>query len=408
FYQRRDWSDANTYWRDIATLVRGGVDSRTGDASLIAATARDIVAGATDDRSRAQRLVRWCRREILPTSEAQDEQRFRNDLVPSISEVIETRLGREEDAARVLVALARAAGLQAEQVVFESRNWLPLQKGIMTALPLEYEAVRLRGDGLDALCRPRATGVAWNELHARVDGMQGLVCSAAGVEFVPAPVRDVARLERQGEFHVSPTGDVEGALQVRLTGAWAESWLERTRDRSRSEDVLREIQRLRDEGAKLTGVTASVAGADSDTVTVRAQLRWPGYATITGKRLLLQPGLWAARAPALFPSESRNSAIVFPFAWQESDSLVFHLPEGHGLDPGEPQPAFEAETILRHDARLAGASPGGRQLTWVRHLAVADPAKTSYSRSLYPDLRRAFQTVAERDQAMIAATKASP
>ncbi|MEQ1833903.1 MAG: DUF3857 domain-containing protein, partial [Candidatus Eisenbacteria bacterium] len=55
FYQRRDWSDANTYWRDIATLVRGGVDSRTGDAALIAATARDIVAGATDDRSRAQR-----------------------------------------------------------------------------------------------------------------------------------------------------------------------------------------------------------------------------------------------------------------------------------------------------------------------------------------------------------------
>ena len=408
FYQMREWSDANKYWREIASAVRGVSDSKAGDAAVVTAMAREIVAGATDDRTRAQRLVRWCRREILPTTEAQDEQRFRSNVVPSTSEVIETRSGREEDAARALVALARAAGLQADQVLFETRTWVPLQKGIMTALPLHYSAVRLRGADLDVICRPRATGVPWNELHARVDGMQGLVCAESGVEFVTAPVRGAARIEREGDFQVSPSGDVEGTLQVRLTGAWAESWLERTRDRSKSEEVLREIQRSGKEGAKFSGITATVAGADSDTVTVRAQLQWPGYATVTGKRMLLQPGLWAARAPALFPAESRSAPIVFPFAWQESDSLLFHLPVGHVLEPGEPQPAFEAETILRHDTRVAGPGPEGLPLTWVRHLTVADPAKTSYSRSLYPDLRRAFQTLAERDQATLALSKATP
>jgi hypothetical protein len=223
---------------------------------------------------------------------------------------------------------------------------------------------------------------------------------------VTAPVRTASELRRAAEVEVRPNGDVEGSLRMQLTGHWAEVWLDRVRDPSRREDVLLDINRLSKDGAKLSEIVTSVAGADSDSVLVQARFQWPAFTTVTGKRVLLQPALWAARAPALFASASRQTPIAFQFGWAESDSIVFHLPPGYRLESSDPTPSFEATGLLRHELDVDATHADRGVVTLVRHLTCASEGRTTFPRSIYSDVRQAFQTVAERDQMTLSFAKA--
>ena len=68
-------------------------------------------------------------------------------------------------------------------------------------------------------------------------------------------------------------------------------------------------------------------------VVVRHGVTVPGYATRTGKRILLQPAFFQHNAQPRFTASTRKFDLYFDYGWMEDDEVTIDLPAGWELDP---------------------------------------------------------------------------
>jgi hypothetical protein len=61
-------------------------------------------------------------------------------------------------------------------------------------------------------------------------------------------------------------------------------------------------------------------------------IRVPGYAARTGKRLFVQPAFFQHGLGPLFPTSVRKHDIYFNYPWVEQDEVTIELPQGFILD----------------------------------------------------------------------------
>ena len=139
---------------------------------------------------------------------------------------------------------------------------------------------------------------------------------------------------------------------------------------------------------------------------VSAKFSWPGYATVTEKRILLQPALWSARQPATFPAKTRQTAVELPFVWSERDSVQFQLPAGYKLEGGDRLESLEVEPLLWHWLGVVKAE--AQTLEFVRRIQCGSSDHLTYSRPNYPTVKQAFDAVAERDQYTVTLARVLP
>src|SRR5262249_15916358 len=75
---------------------------------------------------------------------------------------------------------------------------------------------------------------------------------------------------------------------------------------------------------------------------VRHKVTVPGYATRTGKRILLQPPFFERNYSPRFTETNRKWDIYFDYGRSEDDQVTIELPEGWELD----QPMAPVSTKL--------------------------------------------------------------
>lgn len=407
YYLRTDVTDQDSYWGAFSGRLAREVDENVGARDEVAALTKSIVAGATADSVKLQRLVRWCRREVRDLSFDEFMARRRRNREPKISDLLEARAATDLEAAVVLVAMAKAAGLRASLVLLESRSGLPYRKSVLNGAALSMPAVMVECEARGHLCTARARGIPWDGLPWEAEGMRGISCAKDSFTYMTSQVAGASSLDRVTDATLLANGDVEGTLRVRLSGHWVEEWFDRVHEPSEGEAAMRAINRWGQDGPRLSELAATVAGVDSDTVVVSMRFRWPSFATATEKRILVQPALWSARSPAMFAAETRQSSVMFPFCWSESDSIVFRLPAGARVEAGDSPPVFEAKPLLVHALGVSSTDKPG-EFTFMRRMYCASAEHTTYPRSAYADVRQAFQTLAERDQYTLTLAKSAP
>ncbi len=407
YYLNVENTDPDKFWGGLGAAIAGRVPPQDAGSADVKALAQEIAGDATVDSLQLQRLVRWCRREIRPMTPEEFLQRWRRTGGKlKVSEVLESRTGTDSDAAQALASLAGALRIRADVVFLESRSGMPFRRGVLSPSPLLVAAVQAYVGGTSRLCSVRAKGVAWDELPWDAEGMKGIVCSQDSSGFMTAQVAGPSLMQRIAQATVHPNGDLDGAMTLRLERHWAEEWFDRLAAKGSPDSVITQLVHWNADGPKLREVSAHASGADSDTVVVSAKFSWPGYATVTEKRILLQPAIWSARQPATFPAKTRQTSVELPFVWSERDSVQFELPAGYKLEGGDRLEPFEAEPLLWHWLGVVKAE--GTLLEFVRRIQCGSSEHLTYSRSNYPTVKQAFDAVAERDQYTVTLAKVLP
>jgi hypothetical protein len=131
-------------------------------------------------------------------------------------------------------------------------------------------------------------------------------------------------------------------------------------------------------------------------VVVKHKVSIPGYATRTGKRILVQPAFNQRNVGARFTAKDRKWDMYFPYGWEEDDEVSIVLPAGWELDQAlAPQSSklggvgvYQAELLVTKDGRTLLYK---RKLDWGLTGDVLIPA------AAYLQVKKAFDFVQEQD-----------
>ena len=174
-------------------------------------------------------------------------------------------------------------------------------------------------------------------LRWQEEGQRALISDAKEGFFSKTQYSEPQRSQRQrtGKFKLRDDGTLEGTVEYVYTGHVAR------RQKQEYEDMT-PAQQEKDSTESLQGrlSTAEVAEftvgrmrlTQRSRYVVRHKITVPGYATRTGKRILLQPSFFQRNLGPRFSESVRKWDMYFDYGWAEDDEVTIELPEGWELD----------------------------------------------------------------------------
>jgi hypothetical protein len=130
-------------------------------------------------------------------------------------------------------------------------------------------------------------------------------------------------------------------------------------------------------------------------------IRVPGYAQRTGKRLFVQPAFFQYGLKPLFSSATRKHAIYFHYPWSEDDQVDIQVPAGYALDNADAPAPFGSGKISEYKPSLAITSDG-KTLVYKRTFFFGGGASVLFPVETYQAMKAYFDQLHKQDSHSIA------
>jgi len=413
FYAARVTESPTSFWQRFALEQNAWYVACTKPNREILTLAAGIVGDATSTGEQVQRLVEWIQREfhVIPgdSLRARDARRS-----PRLREVVRRGAGSAEEASLLFGALARSLRLETRLLRVPSRRFQFFDPEVMLHpgfLPELQIAVRLAGNWF-SFC-PAGRRLPWDMVPWHQEAQQALLCDPSSPRFVAVPGAppERSRVTRTGALTVAEDGTVAGDVALEFSGHLNEtirSGLEGLSGAALDSTLFGEVG-WTDTGIELSRVVLVNGTDERAPLEVRCHVRLPGHAAVTGRRILLDPAVFHARKSVPFTSSARHAPVYFRFAWSERDSLSLRLPEGWKVEAVEaaaaPAPA-EAPGVAGYASAIR-TSDDGREIVVVRTLRVGDDGTLVFPPDRYPELKRLFDRIHDRDGAVVTLVRAA-
>jgi hypothetical protein len=192
-------------------------------------------------------------------------------------------------------------------------------------------------------------------------------------------------------------------VRVEFTGHFA---IERKQEldeesETQREDNLREEIKSQMSAAEITNIKIENVTDHVRPLVFAYTVRFPGYATRTGKRLFLQPAFFQHGLKPLFATATRKYPVYFHYPWSENDEVEFALPKGYALDNADAPAPFANGDITAYKPSLA-ASADGSLLVYKRSFFFGAGGSLLYPVESYIALKTYFDAVNKQDSHSIA------
>ena len=403
YYEEDRKLDAEKFWADLGKRTWNDFKPLVKMDKEIRKKAEEITSAAGTPQAKAAAIEEFCRKNIKNvyhdssglTSEQRDK--FKENKDPS--DTLAKGMGTSTDANLLFISLATAAGLDARIARIPNRSVMFFN----VAYPTRYHmnslnvAVNIEGKWrfYDLASPYLETGMLqWGE-----EGVSALISDPKAGFFADTqfsePKRSTAK--RRGMFELSDDGELSGLVQITSTGHLGMREKNRYDGMSpaeREEDLKKELE------ARFPGVEIQkINFKDIDDLlkppTIAYRLKIPGYATRTGKRLLLEASFFERGIASSFKESKRTNPIYIPFAYLEDDEVSIKIPEGWELDNAT-TPGDGEFGVGGYKVRVSKSQDGTtiiytRQFDWGRDMRIVYPADA------YPQLKKIFDFVYEQD-----------
>jgi hypothetical protein len=399
--------DPDKYWADVAKKEYAELKAALKTGGELKQTATEVVASAKDDNEKTVALIRWIHAHVrnIWSRQVNDEERaailkkMPKDHYRTSAEVFKSGIGTPDELNMLFAALAMSVGLDARPVRIANRDDVIFDKRLMEKLFLRSVdmAVSIGGKWkiYDVSTRLLPPGMlSWRE-----EGMAALVTDSKKPEFMLAPMSAPADSlsAKTAKLALAEDGTIEGDVSETWTGHAAEQ----RRGRLDGESAERQQESTKDEimkqypQAEVTALHLENADNADQPLRLSYHIKIPGYAGRTGKRILFQPLFFERGEAPLFSAADRQYDVVFPFAWQDTDSVTIHLPAGLQLENAESPGSLD---FGQPGGYKLAISKRGDELICAREFTFGKDAFISFARTSYPPVKKVFDEIHRRDE----------
>jgi hypothetical protein len=338
--------DAATFWtrwgKQTNVLVKRFMDqSRVMQGALA-----QIAAPADSPEQKLRKIyarVRQLRNlSFERTRSAEEAERESAKDNKDVADVWKHGYGNEYQITLLFVALARAAGLEADPVALSTRDRFLFNAQMRNPGQLNTAVAVVRLGHQDIFLAPGIPFAPFGMLAWKDTAVKGLRLNEAGGVWVttPLPPASESRLERKAALHLTPDASLEGTVTFTSTGLEALSLRleERNEDdtarRRRLEDMIKATMSSRGE-VTLTNVPEWSNG-DAPLVAT-FDVKVPGWGRLVGARALVPIDIFAGDNRHIFEHATRVHPVYFAFQQQFEDDVTIDLPAGWAVS-AVPQP----------------------------------------------------------------------
>jgi hypothetical protein len=406
---RTPYLSADVYWSNESKRWSRQLDQFASQSKAIQDAANRIVAAADTPEAKARKLYDAVQALdntdfTRARSEAERKQLHLKQTPKKAEDVWGEKSGSGNDIAALYLALARAAGLNADGFQVADRDKRIFDANYLSLRQLDDLLVVLHIDGKDIYLDPGQKlcpfgQLAWNNTLAG-----GLQQNAAGPVYTPPNLTKDAITAHAADLTLDAHGAVTGTVKIMMNGPQALHWrqLNLTTDPEEVKKRFNEsLHGLLPDG--VAGEVTSIQGLDTPAGYLSAAVKVSGQlGTATGKRLLLPGFFFSTGAHSHFVAEEKRTAAVdLHFAEQVIDDAIYNLPAGYTVE-GAPQPA--QLPWPDHAALVVKTAPGPGVID-VKHIFAR--AFVLLDAKEYPALRDYYQKIAATDQQQLVLTAAA-
>ena len=395
--------NAQVYWDNESRRWAKELDQYAAQSGTIRDAASQITAGAATAEARARKLYDAV--QALDNTdftrakgEAERMQLHLKRELKKAEQVWSEKSGSGNDIAGLYLALARAAGLEANGMKVADRNRSIFDPNFLSLYQLDSLLVVLRIDGKDVYLDPGEKLCPFGQLgwaHLLAGGLEE---GAQGPQYTPPNLTKDAIVAHAADLIVDANGGITGTVKVLMNGPTALHWRQlnlRTDTAEVQKQFSESLHGLLPQG--VAGEVQGFKGLDTSDGFLQATVKVTGQlGSATGKRLLLPGFFFSTGAHAQFVDEAkRDAAVDLHFAVQTIDDAVYHLPAGFTAE-SSPQPAQlpwpdHAALVVK-----TTTAPGTVEVKriFARGFILLDPRE-------YSALREYYQKVAASDQQQV-------
>ena len=343
FYATTMAGKADAYWKEAGTAAAAEAERLIKKSSqLVREKAASLTAGVTGAEEKLARLNDYCRSSILnashfPTPGDVDRKKLlASRRTPD--ELIQSGIGSSRDTPVLLVALARALGLDARIALCASWDDGAFRKGIQKPenLPDMLVAARVGDDW--KFYDPARCRVTTGTLHWQNEGNGALVASRGGVEWAVLPLTPAGQSQRKrtARLRVDEEGTLTGAISIEYSGQALNTARHDFHKKPAKAvgNLVGGREKARMPSSKVSKAKAAAANDLARPITLTYEITVPGYAEKAGSRLFIQPSFFEKGGKNEFPDEKRVNDVFFRTNVRDVDEVTISVPAGYQIEEG--------------------------------------------------------------------------
>ncbi len=348
----RTGKSADWFWRDYGERWRLSIDNFIGERKAIRRLAEQVTPPGDPPEARLRKLYARAQ-QVRSYTQFKESERDRLKENSNVEQMLERGYGTGLDINLLLVALARAAGFEATLVWVAARDRAWFHKELLEESQLNAHVVWVKAGGKEYYLDPATPYCPFGLLTWEQSAAGGIRLDKDTTPFIntPQPALADAVIQRRATMKISPEGDLDGELRVSFLGHEAL----RRRLQAIDEDEAGRRKDLEDEIKLLFPASASVelskvTGWEDTGQPLEAffRVRLPGFATPTGRRLMLTSGLLQTENASILKHARRQHPVYFSYPYRREDEFVLELPAGYDLE-SLPPPRTLAEPYGKYE-----------------------------------------------------------
>jgi hypothetical protein len=394
--------DVDAFWKYWAKDHYHSLESFIDEKRTMQQAVAQVVQAGDSDEQKLRKLYARAQavRNLSFERERTAQEEKRENIKPAndVADVWNRGYGNARQVTWLFLAMARAAGFEADPVLVSTRDRYLFDKRMLSPNKLNSNVVVVRLADKDLFLDPGSAFAPFGMLPWNETGVAGLRINRDGGSwlFTPQPAPSESRIDREAVLQLSD-GELSGKLTVTWTGEEA-LW---RRTSQREEDATARRKFLEDEVKKAVPVGIKVKlrkepdwASASPSMVAEFDLDVAGWAESAGRRYLFPVGLFSGAEKRAFRQAERVHPISFNYHFLHTDDVTATIPDGWHI---ESVPAARSEDLQVMSYAMV-TEANGRTLQMTR--TVMSNLGIAAAKS-YGPIRDYYQRVRANDEEQI-------
>jgi hypothetical protein len=324
------------YWKQQGKRWYDATESFMNKKGAMSKTVQSITAGSDTQEQKLHKIYDYVQGlENLTFEEQKSDKelkRSKQHEIKNVEDVVDNKYGYRSQLNRTFVALARAAGFDATLVKLTERDDDILHKEWPAFSQLGFEVAVVKMNGTTKYLDPGSPFCPYGTLPWEDTGVQALLLDKNMPTWVQTPIADVASgmVKRSAKLNLDEDGSLSGEVEVTFSGEDAYRYRldarqqDDTARKKTMEDLMQDWLPVK---ADITLESVNDWKSASVPLVAKYKLNVRGYASSTGRRVLIPATLFSGAYRNPFVAAKRVNPVYLDYLWGRSDDVNITLPK---------------------------------------------------------------------------------